>query len=145
MKGAQIVAIARELLGTAYGHQGRLAGVAVDCAGVPVHVWNRLGLPLDASHPARYGRLPVPTEMREQLDRHLVRVPRADMQIGDVVWIRFQVEPQHLAIVGDYVHGGFSLIHAHNGSGLRKVVEHRLDETWAKRIVAVWRFPGVEA
>lgn len=144
MKAREIVAIARELLGTAYAHQGRLAGVAVDCAGVPVHVWNRLGLSLDASHPARYGRLPVPNEMREQLDLHLVRVPKAAMQIGDVVWIRFEQEPQHLAVVGDYVHGGFSLIHAYNGSGLRKVVEHRLDETWAKRIVAVWRFPGVE-
>jgi cell wall-associated NlpC family hydrolase len=145
VKAAQIVAIARELLGTRYAHQGRLSGVAVDCAGVPVHVWNRLGLPLAADHPVNYGRLPVPNEMRAQLDKHLVRVARADMQVGDVAWIKFQQEPQHLAIVGDYRYGGFSLIHSYNGSGLMEVVEHRLDETWAKRIVAVWRFPGVEA
>jgi len=92
-----------------------------------------------------YGRLPVPAEMRKVLDANLTRVEKADMQIGDVVWMRFLGEPQHLGIVGDYHLGGLSLIHAYNGSGLRKVVEHRIDEQWLARIVAVWRFPGVEA
>lgn len=142
MRPLEIVAIARETLGTRYSHQGRVNGLALDCAGVPVHVARRLGMSFEDI--TNYGRLPVPAEMRRVLDANLVRVPRAEMQIGDVAWIRFQAEPQHFGIVGDYVHGGFSLIHAYNGSGLRKVVEHRLDEQWAARIVAVWRFPGVD-
>jgi len=140
---AEIVAIARETLLTPYLHQGRVAGLALDCAGVPVHVAKRLGMSFDDI--ANYGRLPVPAEMRRVLDANLTRVPKDQMQIGDVAWIRFQAEPQHFAIVADYLHGGCSLIHAYNGAGLRKVVEHRLDAAWLARIVAVWRFPGVEA
>ena len=143
MTPQHIVALARETIGTPYGHQGRVNGLALDCAGVPVHVGRRLGL--DLVEYTRYGRLPVPAEMRAALDANLTRVEKADMQIGDVVWMRFLGEPQHLGIVGDYHLGGLSLIHAYNGSGLRKVVEHRIDEQWLARIVAVWRYPGVEA
>lgn len=141
MKGEEIVAIARETLGTPYQHQQRVNGLALDCAGVPVFVARRLGLPIEDI--TNYGRLPVPIEMRRVLDQHLTRVPTGRMQAGDVVWIRFEREPQHFAIVGDYPHGGFSLIHAYNGAGLGRVVEHRLDASWLARIVGVWRFPGV--
>jgi hypothetical protein len=139
----EIVAFAREAIGTPYGHQQRVAGMALDCAGVPVHVAKRLGMSFDDI--TNYGRLPVPAEMRRVLDANLTRVPKEQMQIGDVAWLTFRVEPQHFGILGNYHLGGFSLIHAYNGSGLSKVVEHRLDEQWAARIVAVWRFPGVEA
>ena len=143
MKARDIVALARETLGTPYRHQGRGGGLALDCAGVPVHVATRLGIPL--TDYTRYGRLPIPGEMRAALDSHLQRVTREQMQPGDVAWIRFRAEPQHLAVVGDYHLGGLSLIHAYNGAGLSRVVEHRLDAAWLARIVAVWRYPGVEA
>jgi hypothetical protein len=143
MDKAQIVALARAQLGARWEHQARVGGVAMDCAGLPILIGQRLGMSVDAL--ANYGRLPVPAEMRRELDAHLMRVPKASMQPGDVTWIRFEVEPQHFAIVGDYAHGGLSLIHAYNGAGINKVVEHRLDEQWLSRIVGVWRFPGVEA
>jgi hypothetical protein len=143
MKAAEVVAVARSLLGVRYQHQARVGSLALDCAGVPVHIAKHFDIPL--TDYTRYGRLPVPAEMRAALDAHLKRVSKAQMQIGDVAWIRFEVEPQHLAIVGDYVHGGLSLIHATNGSGLNRVVEHRIDAAWMNRIVAVWRYHGVEA
>lgn len=143
MKPLEVVAIARETLGCIYGHQGRVNGLRLDCAGVPVHVAKRLGMSFEDI--TNYGRLPVPAEMRRALDANLVRVPKEEMQIGDVAWIKFRVDPQHFGILGDYYLGGFSLIHAYNGAGVRKVVEHRIDEQWAARIVAVWRFPGVAA
>jgi len=142
MKRAEIVAAAREVLGTPYGHQGRVGGLALDCAGVPVYVAQRLGVPL--ADFTRYGRAPVPAEMRSALNANLRRVPVADLAPGDVVWMRFGGVPQHLGIVGDYRHGGLSLIHAYNGAGLDRVVEHRLDATWRARIVACWRYPGVD-
>lgn len=142
MDKEQIVAIARSQLGARWRHQARVGGVAMDCAGLPILIGQKLGMSIEAL--ANYGRLPVPSEMRRELDAHLVRVPKDTMQPGDVVWIRFEVEPQHFAIVGDYAHGGLSLIHAYNGSGINKVVEHRLDGEWLARIVGVWRFPGVE-
>jgi hypothetical protein len=142
MDRKQIVAIARSHLGARWAHQARVGGVAMDCAGLPILIGQQLGMSIQAL--ANYGRLPVPAEMRRELDAHLVRVPKADMQPGDVAWIRFEVEPQHFGIVGDYPHGGLSLIHAYNGAGLNKVVEHRLDDEWLARIVGVWRFPGVK-
>lgn len=143
MTTTDIVSIARETLGTPYMHQGRVGGLALDCAGVPVYVAKRLGISL--TDYTRYGRLPVPNEMRAALDHHLLRVSKTEMRAGDVAWIRFQQEPQHLAIVGDYPLGGMSLIHAYNGAGLNRVVEHRMNETWYARICGVWRYPGVEA
>ncbi len=141
MTPLEIVAIARETLGTPYGHQQRIAGLAMDCAGVPVHIATRLGMSFEDV--TGYGRLPMPDEMKKALDKNLVRVSKAQMQPGDVVWMKFEVEPQHLGIVGDYKYGGLSLIHAYNGIGADKVGEHRIDEAWIKRIVGVWRFPQV--
>ncbi|MBT2326133.1 hypothetical protein J7E62_27775 [Variovorax paradoxus] len=141
MKPADIVAIARETLGTPYQHQQRIAGLALDCAGVPVHVAKRLGMSFEDV--VGYGRLPVPEEMKRALDNSLVRVPKPQMQPGDVAWLRFQAEPQHFGILGDYPYGGLSLIHAYNGVGHDKVGEHRLDATWLARVVGVWRFPQV--
>lgn len=142
MKRAEIVAAARGTLGTPWVHQGRVAGLALDCAGVPVHCAKVLGVPL--TDYTQYGRVPVPAEMRAALDAHLERIPTASIQPGDVVWMRFDGEPQHLGIVGDYVHGGLSLIHAYNGAGLNRVVEHRLDETWRRRIVAAWKYREID-
>lgn len=143
MNASAIVAAARETLGTPYQHQGRVNGLALDCAGVPVHVAKRLGIAVEDA--TRYGRLPVPAEMRARLDEHLDRVPTAAMRVGDIAWIRFDLEPQHLAIIGDHPGGGLTLIHAYNCAGLNRVVEHGIDETWRRRIVAAWRFRGVEA
>jgi hypothetical protein len=145
MKASEIVAAARETLQTPYAHQGRVNGLAADCAFVPIYAAARMGMDVQSLFIARYGRHPVPVEMRAAMDEHLHRIPTSDIGLSDVVWIRFEREPQHLAIVGDYVHGGLSLIHAYNGAGLNRVVEHRLDDTWRARIVAAWRYPGVEA
>jgi hypothetical protein len=143
MTPAEIVAIARETLGTPYQHQQRVNGQALDCAGVPVFVALRLGMSFNDV--TDYGRLPVPAEMRSVLEKNMARVAKKDIQPGDVAWLRFEAEPQHFGIIGDYQYGGFSLIHAYNGAGLNKVVEHRLDEQWLARIVAAWRYPGVAA
>lgn len=143
MKRTDIVAAARETLGTPYMHQGRVNGLALDCAGVPVYVAQKFGVPLVDY--TRYGRLPVPIEMRAALDAHLTRIKRGDIGLGDVVWIKFETEPQHLGIIGDYRYGGLSVIHAYNGAGLNRVVEHRLDEIWARRIVAAWRYREIDS
>jgi hypothetical protein len=135
-----IVNTARGYVGTPYGHQGRTKGIVVDCAGVPVGVALELGF--DVEDILNYSREPNPAKMQSYLDLNLKRVFKKDMEPGDVVWIRFNKLPQHLAIVGNYEHSGLSLIHASNlvGSGL--VVEHRLDITWLNKIVAAWRYEG---
>lgn len=135
-----VVAYAREAIGTPTGHQKRLLGKALDCVGVVLYVADQIGM--DVSETANYGRIPNPAEMRAQIDKHLIRVPITQLQIGDVVWLSVEQDPQHLGIIADYYFGtGFSLIHAQNAAGVNKVVEHRLDSTWKARIRAAWRFP----
>jgi cell wall-associated NlpC family hydrolase len=47
--------------------------------------------------------------------------------------MRFTGEPQHVGI-----YTGDTLIHAYESVG--KVVEHRMDDKWLRRIVRVYRF-----
>lgn len=134
----QIVAYARETIGMPYSQIG-------GCAAVPIYVARKLGMQVGGVL-ARYSSDPSPDEMREALDSVLQRSQRTLMQVGDVVWLRADDGlPKHLGIVGDYPHGGFSLIHATNVKPLNMVVEHRMDPAWLARVVAVWRFPSDES
>lgn len=60
-----------------------------------------------------------------------------EIRVGDVCLMKFTNQPHHIALIGDYVHGGFSLIHADGNE--RKVVEHRLDKVWESRIIERYR------
>lgn len=134
------VALARSYLGTPFHHQGRLRGVGVDCVGLVLCVARELGhVPADWDVPG-YSRLPDGRELVRHLRERMAEVPQAQMQPGDVVLVAFAKHPQHVGVVGDYRHGGLSLIHA---DGLRgRVLETRLMFTPAMRFVAAFRFKG---
>jgi hypothetical protein len=84
-----------------------------------------------------YGREPHRNGLERVVEAGFgVAVDRAP-EPGDLLLMRFEREPHHLAFAGDYVHGGLSMIHAYGTAG--KVVEHRLDDAWRGRIVAVYR------
>ena len=135
----EILAEARAWLGTPWRHQGRLKGVAVDCAGLVVGVGRELGLL--AFDTRAYGRLPDGQQLRALCDAHLAAKPVAEIGPGDVLLLRFTRHPQHLALVGDRG-APFSLIHAHAEAGA--CVEHGADARWLRRIVAAYAFrqPG---
>lgn len=129
---ADVVTTARGYLNTRWLHQGRQAN-GMDCAGLVVRVAHDLGLSdFDC---ADYGRLPLGQKMRAIMDANMDRV--AIYQPGDVLLMRFETEPQHLAIVTDY-----GIIHAL--AQARKVVEHGLNDVWIARIVAAYKFRGIE-
>lgn len=134
MTSDDIIAVARECLGTPFRHQGRLVGVGLDCAGVAVHVMRRLGIPYEDMR--GYPRIPYDGMIAEVLDRqsHMMRV--LDMQLGDVLLMRFAAEPQHVAICA-----GDTIIHAFESSG--RVVEHRFSSMWRARVVHIYRIMGV--
>jgi cell wall-associated NlpC family hydrolase len=131
----QIVTRARNCLGTPFQHQGRLPGIALDCAGLAVHVASEWHTPTE---PRAYGRLPHEHQLEKWIDAqpYLTHAPKP--QAGDVLLMRFVREPQHVAICA-----GQTIIHSYQRAG--KVVEHNLDHTWRKRIVAVYRFQDIEA
>jgi cell wall-associated NlpC family hydrolase len=133
-----IIREARRLVGTKYVHQGRLAGVACDCIGLPVLVARALGY-LDAIPPADYARRPDGSRLQQALIDHLDHHDGPPLP-GDVVLMTWRRMPMHVAIAGDGAEP-FSLIHAYAGAG--KVVEHVADAAWRSRILAAYSFRGV--
>ena len=129
-----IVAEARKWLGTPFHHQGRVMGHGVDCAGLVACVGKALGLTcFDATG---YGRSPDPRAMGGILARELVGIPVPEARLGDVLWMAFDKEPQHVAIVTDV-----GIIHATSAIG--RVVEHGVNEIWRRRIRGAFAWPGV--
>ncbi len=148
---AAIVTEARRWLGTPFVHQAEKFGVGCDCAGLLRGVCIALGtFPSDyKSRPESapflgYARVPDGTSMQQACATFMTRIDRADMQPGDVMLMRWGSNPQHLGIVGDYVHGGLSLIHAlSDNTGKGCVTEHHLGDVHLRKFVAAFRLPGV--
>lgn len=128
----QIVDEARSYIGCRWHHQGR-SRAGVDCVGLVIRVAHALGL--SDFDIADYSRQPDPAMMRALLALHME--PVGQPQIGDVLLMKFEREPQHVAIVTDQ-----GIIHAY--AQTRRVVEHRLDSLWKSRIVGAYQFKGIE-
>ena len=139
---AQVVAEARSWIGTPFQHQARVKGVGVDCAGVVICVARTLGLVSPHFDVQGYARQPDGHSLLCHCDQTMRAVPREAMQPGDVVVVSFDRDPGHVGIVGDYTHGGLSIIHA-LGISARKVVETRLLFTPGMRFAACYQLPGV--
>lgn len=121
--------------GVRFRHQGR-SRRGVDCAGLLLASMAAIGRPI-ADLPA-YGREPLGDGLRAMLVANLGEpVPKAGMRPGDVVLMKFRGEPSHVGLIGDYAHGGCSLIHAY--AMMKKVVEHRIDEEWSGYITEVFQ------
>ncbi|WP_330115601.1 NlpC/P60 family protein [Pseudomonas sp. JS3066] len=137
MTPEDIIAAARQSLRTPFRHQGRVPGLALDCAGLFVCTCRAVDLPVEDEQ--GYGRTPFQGLLLEAIRRQpfLQEVPKADLQPSDVLLMRFTREPQHIAIATDA-----GMIHAYEHSGA--VVEHRLADVWRSRITHVFRFEGLE-
>lgn len=135
---AQFIAAAWALLGVRFRHMGRSAR-GVDCAGTVLVALLAVGRPFNDNNGEAYGREPHNQTLRKMLVENLGQ-PIGEvcyMRAGDVPLMAFEGEPSHVAILGDYLYGGLSVIHAY--AQIKRVVEHRLDETWLARITEVWR------
>jgi len=126
-----IVAIARTWIDTPFHHQGRVKNVGVDCAGLIIKVGHELGLlDFDVSN---YGREPAKEMMQHYLNKYFERITK--LEDGCILLMKFVTEPQHLAI---YTKDN-TIIHAYQS--VKKCVEHTFNDKWAKRVVAMYRYP----
>jgi hypothetical protein len=140
-----IAEAARRYLGTPFHHMGRAPGVGLDCAGVLICAARDLGLVAADFDVPPYARVPDGGSLLRWCDQYMTRIPQGDMRAGDAVVVIVDRDPQHLGILGDYRHGGFSIIHAvSRADGSGSVVETRLMFSRAMRFVAAYRFPGVD-
>ena len=130
------IAAARSYIGVRWRHQGR-SRRGVDCAGLIACALQDTGRPIEDR--TTYGREPYMRSLEIVLHSHFGDPLLAEqMRVGDVALMHFRNgEPSHVGILGDYLYGGLSLIHAY--AKTREVVEHRLDDEWRGRITEVYR------
>jgi hypothetical protein len=135
-----IVSAARAWIGTPFVHQGRTRA-GVDCIGLVLNVGWELGF-LPREYDVRgYSRIPD-GRLFAECDRMLTRIPAP--AVGGVLVMRFDIEPQHLAFVGE--HGGhLTVIHSlwNRDRKLGKVVETRLSGDLPSKIVGCFDVPGI--
>lgn len=138
---AHVVAEARSLIGTPFVHQGRDKGIGMDCVGVLVWIHRVFGFVPDFVDRRDYPRQPSSDLMGRRLDTHLVRVPRAERQPADVVWLAWARDPQHLGILV----APDRIVHAYgtDDGKVRRggVVETHLTGSHLAALRRVYRFP----
>lgn len=137
--GVDVVAAARAELGTRWMHQQRIPGVALDCAGLVIVTARRLGLVAPAFDVNAYPRLPDGS-LLAVCGEHMT--PIDDVELGAVIVVSVGSDPQHMGFVGDYRHGGWSIIHAASRPG--RVIETRLMLGDTFRLRGVFRLAGVK-
>ncbi len=144
----KIVRVARSWRGTRFSHQGRRKACrgdagGVDCLGLLAGIAHELGLKgrdgrLLVEHDMQaYSKSPDGSLLMARLSAILHMVEPDDMRAGDVALFALDGVPQHLAVISDYAPGVAGMIHAY--APARRVVEHRLDVSWQKRLVCLYR------
>lgn len=133
MNSDDVLRVARSCLETPFQHQGRIPGLALDCAGLVVHVARTLGF--DYIDSTSYGRTPCNGLLESAMDSQPCLVRVMDVRkAGDVLLMRFAGDPQHLAILTE----NDTIIHSYYD--VEKVAEHNLTDKWERRIIRTYRF-----
>lgn len=154
-----IVDVARTWIGTPYVHQARGPKGpegGVDCVGLLIGVCREMGLIGPDYDPNGYAWETDGTQLHEELHKWLdlqgvssggfgVSQWSERLQPGDIAVLKLTGLPQHAAIISEIDYGpetkALGMIHSYNG-GSKTVIEHRIDDRWARRIVSLWRLRG---
>lgn len=139
---SKLVSAARKYLGVKFRHRGRTPR-GLDCVGLGILAYKDCGVALPdfrlySDEPHQDGLVThITNSLGEPVKKSPVRMK--DLQPGDVLVLRFYIQPHHVAIVTDYKYGGLAVIHADGHSN--KVLEQRLTEDMVKRVTHVFRRP----
>lgn len=132
-----LVDTARTCLGTPFYHQGRVAGIGLDCIGLVIHAMKQIGITV--SDERDYGREPQGDKLHAALINHGFTKHELesedDIVAGDVLLFRFNGEPQHVGLAVS------STAMVHSYAPIGRVVETGLGETWLRRVAGVYRLP----
>lgn len=129
----------RALVGTPYGHRGRLPGAEgrMDCVGVPIVALRRCGI--DVPEPPPYGEV-MPAGLIEGLQLYCDEVPRELAQLGDIVVMLWGDQPCHVGVLIDRRRDGvFWMVRAHAHAGFVRCAPLTIDV----RVHSCWRIRGV--
>jgi cell wall-associated NlpC family hydrolase len=135
---AAFIDAARSYLRVPFRHTGRTSR-GVDCVGLVAVALEAVGRAVDDRRD--YGRDPVRDGLRGVLAAHFGNTIK-QMRPGDVALMRWHSADgadlfNHVGIVTACPYGGLALLHALAENG--EVVEQRIGEPWARRIVEAYR------
>lgn len=144
----RIADAARGWIGTRFHHQGRLKKSSTHCGGVDclgllagiaheLELRDRNGRLMRCYDETDYSHTPDTQRLKEKLSSLLKPLNADRLQPGDILLLRVQERPQHLAIVTQ-MNAGLGIIHAY--APARAVVEHVLDQWWISRIDSAFRY-----
>ncbi|MEM5517880.1 NlpC/P60 family protein [Henriciella sp. AS95] len=142
MTRSEIVAAAREWVGTPYQHQASKRDVGTDCLGLIRGLWRHfLGAEPEEVPPYApdWAELTGDDVLLAAARRNLIEIAPGSAREGDVLLFRMGLgcPAKHCAVMS----GEQRIIHAYWG---RSVCETRLVPWWSRRIVAAFSFPGLE-
>ena len=134
MTRAELIAQARTYLGVRYRHQGRTRDGA-DCVGLLVAIAEDFGYTIPYS--TNYDFRPDMNVFTHGVLSYCDEVTVGDQLPGDIGLFRLTRGRWHTGIFTERD------IMLHSSMKDRKVVEHRLDASWLRILIRVYRFKGV--
>ena len=143
MLRTEIIAEAKEWIGTPWVHQARRKGLGADCVGFVTGVYKELGgvagCEIPADYPATWHVWNKEERLYETAKKvGLVEKPIEKMKAGDVVFFRFGNMPaSHLGILIE------DDLFLHSYMTFKKIMPTKLDKAWRRRIAYVMEFQGV--
>lgn len=142
IKANEVVAYARDWIGTPYRHQASCKGAGTDCLGLIRGLYREL-YGCEPEAPPPYNALWAETSLNAGQEmmfraagRHLLEIRLADARLGDVLLFRMRRgQPiKHAAIQSTDTH----MIHAY---ARHCVAETSIGPWWRSRLAAAFRFP----
>ena len=135
-RAEELASAARSLVGTRWVHQGRIPGLALDCAGLLIASARAIGLkPIDR---ITYTLPADPGVFLEVLAQNADRDELPQHGVGRVIAFRLgRGEPQHFGIRVDADH----FVH---GFDKRRAVVIEPIARWLERFHSTWRVRGVD-
>lgn len=138
----RVIEAAQAYKSVRWQHQGRsLKGI--DCVGLLIVAFRDAGIIVEDVRD--YARTPDGERLTGLLKKYCVMLSgKAEPQQADIIALRFEDMPQHVAIVTRQTQWGPYIIHAFGNEQMGgKVIEHMLDDRWLKshrgRIHAIFR------
>lgn len=142
MHSSDIVTLARSWIGTPYHNMAAVKGRGVDCIGLIRGIWAEI-----------YGTVPEVPHYTPRWSAHnkgeetLLNAARQYLTEVDArtrgpgIVLGFRVHPKGIAQHCGVMTTTTEMVHSHSG---REVYEVTLGERWESKVVAAFKFPGVE-
>lgn len=143
MKSKDIIAKAHDWIGTKFKHQGRIKKTVndsggCDCLGLimGLEIKTKNNLSLNLYDQTNYPKFTSSNILLDKLNLLLEPIKLDDIKAGNIILIKINNWPQHLAIIVD-VEPEITIIHSY--AQARRVVKQYLPKEWKSNIVGVYQ------